>query len=136
MVHMTGQRMLVGCPVKQGSPASVAVMKLPHYQDAVILESKITGYLLSGAHPKGRHKARFFARFGFAADRWEELALALRAHAAAHEVVEVNGTAYGDFYVIDGIILAPDGRTTKLRVVWCIDKGARLPRLITAHPLE
>ena len=52
--------MIADCPVKQGSPASVAVMKLPHYQDAVILESKITGYLLSGAQPKGRHKALSF----------------------------------------------------------------------------
>jgi tripartite-type tricarboxylate transporter receptor subunit TctC len=40
--------------------------------------SKITGYLLSLSHPDDRTKAAFFMRFGFSAERWEELAEAPR----------------------------------------------------------
>jgi lysophospholipid acyltransferase (LPLAT)-like uncharacterized protein len=41
------------------------VLKLPNYENAVISETKITGYLLSTKHRDGRSKAEFFTRLGF-----------------------------------------------------------------------
>ncbi len=43
-------------------------MKLPNYGNAIVSETKITGYLLSNKHRDGRSKAEFFAQLGFMAD--------------------------------------------------------------------
>jgi hypothetical protein len=64
-------------------------MKLPNYDRVLVPSEKITHYLLSVSHKDGRHKAAFFMRFGFAETAWRDLALALRHHAQAHEVVQV-----------------------------------------------
>lgn len=60
-------------------------MKLPNADNAVIDQAKLITYLLSSAHPLGRHKARFFRRFGFSAAAWHKLAEALLKHGAQHE---------------------------------------------------
>ena len=41
------------------SPEGLA-LKLPNYENAVVSEAKITGYLLSTKHRDGRSKAEFF----------------------------------------------------------------------------
>ena len=60
-------------------------MKLPNAEQARVDRAKVVDYLLSAEHEKGRDKAQFFVRFGFAAERWEDLADALRVHAVTHE---------------------------------------------------
>src|SRR6185369_1834630 len=110
-------------------------MKLPNIEAAVVEEAKITGYLLNPAHRFGSGKARFFVRFGFAADEWETLAAALREHARQHEVSRVTEIGFGPRYEIDGPLAAPDGRRPSVRAVWQMDKGQLAPRLITVYPL-
>ncbi len=56
-------------------------MKLPHYENAVIAEAKITKYLLDESHEDGKTKAAFFIRFGFSLSQWKVLAEALKQHA-------------------------------------------------------
>ena len=109
-------------------------MKLPNHQDAVVPERKIRQYLLSLTHRDGRSKAAFFTRFGFVPDDWEALATALRRHAAEHEVVEVEATPFGTSYTIAGSLSMPDGRSAQVRVIWFIETGERIPRLVTAYP--
>jgi hypothetical protein len=70
----------------------------------------------------------FFASFGFAADRWQVLAEALRNHAATHPISSIAPSRYGTKYRVDGPLLCPGGR-------WIIDAGTDRPRLVTAHPL-
>lgn len=111
-------------------------MKLPHFEQAVVPQAKITGYLLSTSHPDGRSKANFFSRFGFTVAAWEVLAEALRRHAADHEVTKIDPSPFGTRYVIEGIISAPDGRQPLIRVVWFIETGEEIPRLATAYPLQ
>lgn len=65
-------------------------MKLSNRETAQIRREKITGYLLSTTHRDGRHKAKFFIGYGFLRQRWEELASALRRHAAENNVVRVD----------------------------------------------
>jgi len=77
-------------------------MKLPDIDKAEIKESKITQYLLSTTHRAGKSKAAFFTRFGFDADHWEELAMALRQHAHDNDITLEVKTAFGTRYVIDG----------------------------------
>jgi hypothetical protein len=111
-------------------------MKLPNYPDAIIPPAKITDYLLSFDHPDGRSKARFFRRFGFQTEHWEELAQALRNHVANHDVAKTEGSPFGTRYVIEGIISTPDGRTPLIRTVWFIEMGEQTAKFVTAYPLQ
>lgn len=111
-------------------------MKLPHAEQAAIPQRKVTEYLLSRTHPDGRHKAAYFASFGFTLDTWETLADALRRHAAEHDVVETEATSFGTSYTVEGGLQAPDGRTPQVRVIWFVETGETIPRLVTAYPLK
>ena len=109
-------------------------MKLPNAAQALVEREKITEYLLSATHPSGRSKARFFRRFGFSTDSWDELADSLRLQAILNDVAEVEDTEYGLRYNVDGIIEAPDGRSPLVRTVWQFDSDNDYPRLVTAFP--
>ena len=111
-------------------------MKLPNADVAVVEEAKVTDYLLDPAHRYGASKARFFAQFGFRAEAWEELALALLEHGRQNEVSRVNETGFGPRYEVKGELTAPDGRCPRVCTVWQVDEGQTAPRLITAYPLE
>jgi hypothetical protein len=111
-------------------------MKLPNYSQAIIAENKITDYLLSESHPEGKDKAVFFSQFGFSVVLWEQLADALRQHAAEHEVASILATAHGTKYVVEGELSTPSGRKPKIRTVWLIEKQDEIARLITAYPLK
>ena len=76
-------------------------MKIPNYQNAVISEGKLAGYLLSASPAYGRHKAAFFNRFGFSVDAWEILAQALREHASEHEVLAIEDSPFGRRYIVE-----------------------------------
>jgi hypothetical protein len=111
-------------------------MKLPNHEQAIVPQRKITDYLLSSTHRDGRSKAAFFSRFGFSVEGWDVLAAALRRHAAEHPVVETEHTPFGTRYVVEGGLTAPDGRTPRVRVVWFIERGETIPRLVTAYPAK
>jgi len=111
-------------------------MRLPHADLAVVQRAKVCDYLLNPAHRYGESKARFFAEFGFRAEAWEELALALREHGRQNEVSRVRETGFGPRYEVEGELTAPDGRRPRVCTVWQVDKGQMAPRLITAYPLE
>jgi hypothetical protein len=111
-------------------------VKIPNYQNAVISEGKLAGYLLSASHAYGRHKAAFFNRFGFSVDAWEILAQALREHASEHEVLAIEDSPFGRRYIVDGALAAPDGRRPRVRVIWFIETSEDVPHLVTAYPLE
>ena len=89
-------------------------MKLPNADAALVEHAKIADYLLNPAHRYGASKARFFARFGFRAEAWEELALALREHGRQNEVGRVVETGFGPRYEVEGDLPAPDGRRPRI----------------------
>jgi hypothetical protein len=60
----------------------------------------------------------------------------LRQHAATHEVAQVEPTPIGTLYVIEGALVAPDGRAPLIRTVWFVEHGQDIPRLTTAYPLK
>lgn len=111
-------------------------MHVPNAEHAVVPERKLTEYLLSPTHRDGRSKAAFFMRFGFTAAAWQDLAAALRQHMFDHEVADVEPTAFGMAYVVEGPLHAPDGRTPYTRVVWFVETGDTVPRFVTAYPLK
>jgi hypothetical protein len=111
-------------------------MKLPNAQSATVAERKVTHYLLNPAHPAGGSKAKFFLRFGFNIAEWRQLAEALLLHARENEVVGMEQTPHGSRYVVEGMLVAPDGSVLNIRSAWYIDlRGESGPRFVTAHPL-
>jgi hypothetical protein len=49
---------------------------------------------------------------------------------------EIEDTPFGTSYTVEGAMATPDGRAVQVRVVWFIDSGEALPRLVTAYPLK
>lgn len=111
-------------------------MKLPNHEQATVPEAKIVRYLLDLTHPVGRSKARFFLSFGFTQENWQEMAAALKAHAATHEVASTEESDDGTRYVVEGEMSTPDKRNPGVRAVWYIEKEQEIPRFITAYPLR
>ena len=109
-------------------------MKLPNLDRLWIPERKITAYLLSRTHKKGRFKAIFFEKFGFNAEKWAELAAAFKTHAEQNDVKDYETTPLGIKYIVEGGLETPDGRRPTVKAVWYIDSGGENPRLITAFP--
>jgi Domain of unknown function (DUF6883) len=110
-------------------------MRLPNAERATVPARKITHYLLSTSHRDGLHKAAFFGSFGFRLESWEVLASALLNHARTHDVTEVVSTPFGQNYVVEGALSAPDGREPTVRVVWFIAKHQETATLVTAYPV-
>ena len=111
-------------------------MKLPHADQLEISQAKVVQYLLSSTHRAGRGKAGFFSAVGFQGAAWEMLADALRQQAQGNPVALSENTPFGIRYVIEGPLIAPNGRQLQVRTVWFIDEGGQLPRFVTAYPLK
>jgi hypothetical protein len=110
-------------------------VKLPHHRLAVVPERKIVDYLLSPTHPWGRHKAAWFAGFGFSAENWAALATAMKRHAVEHHIAKIEATPFGVRYVVEGIMEMPNGVRPHVRTVWFVEEGDEVPQFVTAYPL-
>jgi hypothetical protein len=108
--------------------------QLPHIDQAFIESDKISGYLLSDNHPVGGPKSAFFKRFGFDAQRPDELTVALLDHAHANDAEALPSSQHGTKYEITGPLHCPDGRMPQVKAVWIIDAGEIAPRFVTAVP--
>lgn len=111
-------------------------MKLPHAEEAIASEDKLTTYLLDEAHQEGRGKALFFQHFGFSVAQWKVLAQALLDHARTYNIAKAERTRFGTRYVVEGYLDTPVGRRPMVRTVWFVRRGETAPRLVTAYPLE
>jgi len=111
-------------------------VRLPHHDLALTPREKLVAYLLSATHSQGRHKAAFFAEFGFSTENWEKLADSLKRHAEEHPVVKVETTNFGTRYVVEGIMETPDGRFPYIRTVWFVAEGEQIPRFVTSYPIR
>ncbi len=108
--------------------------KLANLENCQVATAKIEMYLLNLSHPDGGPKPRFLERFGFTANMVEELRIALIDHAEANEFVDSRETEFGTTFTVSGSLPTPDGRDPVVRVIWMIDTGSDVPRLITLVP--
>lgn len=109
-------------------------MRLPHADRAVVDERKVRDYLLSRSHPIGRFKASFFARAGFEAENWRDLASQLRELAMRGDATRGEVSEYGVKYMISGILKGPQGLNLEVTTVWLVPTKGGAPRLVTVYP--
>jgi len=119
-------------------------MKLPNRKDATISKIKLTGYLLSLTHKRGKSKAKFFIGIGFNETNSNELETALLRIARLNEVKSTKNEVKKDMrtletititkYEIDGKIEAPNGKSYMVRTVWAIVNKIKIPHLATVYP--
>lgn len=110
-------------------------MRLPKAEYAQVAPRKLKEYLLSETHPIGRSKARFFGEFGYNESNVIILEQELLKIAKTEEIVETVPSLHGIKYVVDGLIMTPQGERIRLRTIWIVDKGQDLPRFVTAYPI-
>ncbi len=67
--------------------------RMPDAELAFVEETKVVNYLLARTG-RGRAKADFFEAFGFASDRWEDLAEALLDHGKEGSLARSYQTPY------------------------------------------
>lgn len=109
---------------------------MPDRERAVVEDSKIRNYLLSTEHPDGRSKALFFFSLGFQPNDTTMLRDALLAHATMHQVAKEVRTIFGTKYIIEGTIKSPRQITATIRTVWIVTFETKLPKLVTAYPIQ
>lgn len=109
-------------------------MKMPNNEQSIVVDKKITHYLLSDTHEIGRHKADFFKRFGFDISDIDTFKNSLIQHSIERQIEETTTTDYGDKYELKCEIKTPDDRNPCIVTVWIIENGKQRPTLITAYP--
>lgn len=109
-------------------------MNLPNRENAYISPEKLTDYLLLRSHPIGGSKARYLRSVGFNETNLLLLQDGLLSIAHTFRVARHFSTPYGEKFVVEGEMLAPNGNFIHLKTVWIIDVGQEKPRFVTAYP--
>lgn len=110
-------------------------MKIPNAARAHIPREKLQDYILSGSHPVGRFKAKFFRALGYGRDEWRALKDDILS-LLENEAVEKERTEYGQKYEVRGTTQGPSGKRADVVSAWIILHGDDFPRFITAYPGE
>jgi hypothetical protein len=107
-------------------------MKMPSREHAVVELEKLTEYVLSPEHPRGKHKARVFqAACGFTIENAELLRQQLPAAARDGEATERVADQYGRRFVIEWNVVGPTGEATAISA-WIVRHDEDFPRFVSA----
>ena len=108
-------------------------MKLPNGNRAIVDIRKLRDYCLNADNPKGKHKARVFARaLGITEWHSNEFRLKLLEIAANEDAVTGELDIYGQRYTIDFEMETEIGKAT-VRSGWIVLHGEKLPRFTTCY---
>lgn len=110
-------------------------MQLPNAERAEVPPEKLRSYLLSGSHPVGRFKARFFRAFGYTSENWEAFAEVLQSIARFGDAEEVR-SPHGRKFRIPAELSGPDGVRARILTIWILSSEESPPRFVTACPEE
>lgn len=100
--------------------------------DAIISETKLTGYLLIPL-PKD-DKSKFLAQAGYTLNNWQQLEQDLRTQILPLEAVPTTPTQFGQKYVIVGDLTGPNGTALRVKTIWIATPEAT--RFVTLFPSE
>lgn len=107
---------------------------MPNNELSIVADNKITGYLLSESHEKGKHKANFFKRFGFDLTDIKTIRNALLQHSIEREIEATKETGFVNKYELKCEFQTPDERNPCMVTVWIIENDEEVPKLVTAYP--
>jgi len=85
-------------------------------------------------HEDGGPKAKYFLKFGFSIEQWNEMAVALGRHPDLNSVDKTEKTTWGTKYVVRCHIETPDGRNPCIVTVWMTDGSKAEADFVTAYP--
>lgn len=120
----------IGFSVFQGY---VCRVPLPNANRLFIDERKLAEYCLSPIHPRGKHKAKVFARaVGIGDDDVEMLRQALENAAKIEPFEAGEFDEFGQRYFVDFELHGPTG-SASARSVWIIREGEDFPRLVSCY---
>ncbi len=107
---------------------------MPDAEHAIVEERKLTDYLLSETHEKGKHKARLFREvLGITGADWQYLAAQLREGLASAQVVSrVRSEDSGVKYHVLIPVRGRNGTVSPVLAAWEVRAGGP-PRLTTAY---
>lgn len=109
---------------------------LKNARRAIIDDRKLTRYVLSPTHPRGRDKARIFkSTLGYDRASRAGLIEQIRCAILRHEAVFVRRDRFGHHYRVDLTLEGPRG-VARVRTGWLYDRGSDVPRLTTAFVLR
>lgn len=107
-------------------------MRMPNGDRAVVPDAKLQEFLLNVNHPEQPgHAVLFHELLGIGPENAETLRSALLRAAAEEPATPGRQSPYGDKYEIRFRMTGPRGAYTLLSV-WIIERGADVPRLVTA----
>lgn len=132
----TDREQVAGFGHSQSSKAVQAFRRtlLPNFEKAAVPKEKLAAYVLNPNHPIGGDKALVFERvLGYTESNWEELAGQLRNGLRKFPASKRRETQFGTPFEVVMEITGPTGRTAKVKTAWQIDKGGKIPRLISAY---
>lgn len=110
-------------------------MKLPNPENAIIEDSKLSGYCLNPYHSDGQHKARVFkSALNLDIDTMEELKASLLEAVKTQDATPDRRNSYGQKYVID-FMMTRGSNTATIHSVWIVRDDENMPRLVTCYVL-
>lgn len=113
--------------------ATIAIMRMPSPEQALVDIAKLRDYILNLQHPRGRHKARVFRSvLGLEAHDAEHLQRLLRQAAWSDAAIPHEGDAYGERFLLDFPVEGLH-RTATVRSIWIVRRGEYFPRLVSCY---
>lgn len=106
------------------------VSRLPNYQRAEILNSKIKNYLLNPQNSKGKHV--FFNGIGYNMKNAARLEQDIRKGLRENKALKFSPNEYGKA-TYNVVMPLGIGEKVAVLTVWQMDKDSNRPRFITAY---
>lgn len=107
--------------------------RLPHYKQAKIPQEKVGNYLLNPENKNANGKPEFFAQLGYNMKNERRLIQGIKKGIGENSTKQYKPDEYGrtNFEVVMEVGLT---QKSKIKTIWAIDKGAEVPRFVTAYP--
>ena len=111
-------------------------MRLPRLEQALIDPEKLSDYLLSPDHDRGRFKAALFATMGYGPENWRRLESDIRSMIAACDATPAGTSAHGQKFVVTGCNFSASGFLGRPRWDSAIRQGRQQGRFLIRRRLH
>ncbi|MDO8365304.1 MAG: hypothetical protein Q7T20_00815 [Saprospiraceae bacterium] len=100
--------------------------------DIIIAREKLTNYLLQWRTVSD--KSRYLAKAGYTSENWETLQQDIIEQILPHDAEWQEEDEYGVFYVINGTLVGPNGKSLFVKTIWIKEHFTQKTRFVTLFP--